>query len=365
MTLWLFSWLLPLLSLVNASASSSLSHCVDCIPEDELPSPTSNFSLRAFAGLLYEHLLCAPIVWQWAMLYFCLWFAFQYAFSHFYYPWFVFQRYGITENSVKSHHSLNHQRRSPIAANKVVSFIAAVLTVVRCALYMHRANWDYDYLWNSIYIPGPRPVLDLLDSSLGYFVFDIVYLFVYHRQLSFIIHHLVVPVAILGVKSFGFGCQLGLPIFVTADVTTLLLNVVWFAEDHVKYINFAIDSGDGEHKSKLNLSASLSFWNTVKTVTQLLFGVSFLYLRLGQLSYLILPWLKTVVLAKHVSMAYKTIAVVGNLALLGTSYWWSIHVLKLLLNAFRKLVPQSSNLSQSQKQPQCIPHKIAVQNKQR
>jgi len=327
------------------------SNCIDCVPEDELPVAVEQYSIYAFLYALYEHFICAPIIWQWAMLYAVLWLTFKYVFELFYYPFAVLHRYGISENLVKANITLNYERRSAIAANKTVSFLAAVLTVVRCALYMYASNWDYNYLWNSIYVPAPQPILDLLDSFLGYFVFDTIYLFIYNRKWTFMIHHLVVPVATIGVKSFGYGCHLGLPIFVTADATTIFLNLMWFAQDRVKYIQFGIDTNNkvNNSKNKEILQNRLVFWQQIVSGIQLIFGISFLYLRLGQLSYLCIPWVVNVVGAKHVNLFYKIIAVLGNAALLGTSYIWSIHVLKIMYKSVKKLLPRKISGMQDQK----------------
>lgn len=157
----------------------------------------------------------------------------------------------------------------------------------------------------------------------------------------FLLHHLVVPIGTIGVKSFGYGCHLGLPIFVTADATTIFLNLMWFAQDRVKYINFGIDTNNkpiNNCKNKLKLQNNLSFWKLIVSVLQLIFGLSFLYLRLGQLSYLCIPWVVNVVYAKHVNIFYKTIAILGNAALLGTGYVWSIHVMKIMYKSFKKIL---------------------------
>ena len=155
----------------------------------------------------------------------------------------------------------------------------------------------------------------------------------------FLIHHAVVPLAIIGVKSLGFGCHLGIPIFITADATTIVLNLMWFAQDRVKYINFGIDTNNKVNNThnKQKLQNSSTFWQYITTVLQLIFGVSFLYLRIGQLSYLCIPWVMKVIYSIHVPLFYKTIAVLGNAALLITGYIWSAHVMKIMYKSVKKL----------------------------
>lgn len=159
--------------------------CNECIPENELPFAKEEYSINAFIYGIYEHFICAPIIWQWAMYYTIIWFAMKYFFEHYYYPSFVFKTYGISENLIKANLTLNPSNRSSIAANKFISFLAALLTVIRCANYIYdpASNWNKHHIWNSIYIPAPKEILDLLDSFLGYFVFDTIYLILFKRSL--------------------------------------------------------------------------------------------------------------------------------------------------------------------------------------
>ena len=180
-----------------------------------------------------------------------------------------------------------------------------------------------------------------------------------YTEFLFLLHHMVVPIGTIGVKSFGYGCHLGLPIFVTADATTVLLNLMWFAQDRVKYINFGIDTNNkvNNSKNKLLLENNLSFWKLMTTIIQLIFGISFLYLRLGQLSYLCIPWVVNVVYAPHCNLFYKAIAVTGNAALLGAGYIWSIHVMKIMYKSFKKLTEPSSENKPSLIQSSSFPSK--------
>ena len=158
--------------------------CIECIPENELPPPTSEYSAYSFAYAIYEHFICAPIIWQWAVCYIIVWLIAKYIFQHYYYPFLMVKHYGIAENLIKANIKLSPSNRSGIAANKFVSFLAASLTVIRCTQYIYdpSSNWNNNDIWNSIYIPAPKTILNLLDSFLGYFVFDTIYLLLFKRS---------------------------------------------------------------------------------------------------------------------------------------------------------------------------------------
>ena len=103
----------------------------------------------------------------------------------------MIEHYGIQSSLIRANIKLNPSNRSGIAANKFISFLAALLTVIRCAQYMYNpeSNWNNNDIWNSIYIPAPKAILDLLDSFLGYFVYDTIYLLLYKRSMSLHFYH--------------------------------------------------------------------------------------------------------------------------------------------------------------------------------
>eukprot|EP01083_Nonionella_stella_P263722 895536_1 len=169
---------------------TSVEDCDECVPQDQLPLAVEEYSLNMVVNGIYEHFICAPIIWQWAIFYCILYFMSQYFFKQYYYPLTVYKHYKFepeTMAKIATDKRMNFQSRSAIAANKFVSFVAALLTVIRSMIYIYNpsSNWNKNYIWNSIFIPAPKPILDLLDSFLGYFVFDTVYLICFNRGIGF------------------------------------------------------------------------------------------------------------------------------------------------------------------------------------
>lgn len=102
-------------------------------------------------------------------------------------------------------------------ANRFVSAIHAFAMTVFCAYYLATENWTLENSTNHI---------DLIQSSMAYFIADSVYMFIYHPSVIFLVHHLVAFSVQAMILVTGIGSCYGLLGLFLGEITNPL-QIAW------------------------------------------------------------------------------------------------------------------------------------------
>ena len=329
----------------NTTAAKHPSDCEPCTPWTQIPDARTEISFTAIGIVLSEiwkNFFCAWLVWQWTIIYILLLLGSRYIFQEWYYPNIV-KSYSNRDNDRSLSAPLRFRVRSMTAASKFISFFAASSNVIRCGLIWNKEYMSDENLKASMYIETPKEIDELMDSLLGYFVVDTVYLLLFRRRWMYIIHHQVAFVCTITLKSFGKGAHIGIPIYYIADSTTILLNVIWFIEDRLKYLQFYRGHPTNDGLTEKQIQRKSKKWDTILKIVQLLFALMFIYQRIWSLSCYVFPWMKNLLYAHHANLLHKFICVSQGAALLMTGYVWSFYVITVLYKAIKGLLNKNDN----------------------
>ena len=171
---------------------SHISSCSDCVCWDKIPTAKGDYTLNGIKKFwieIWNHFFIVPLVWEWTFLYVVMLYATKVLFQRLYYPQLI-RKYGNMNDDETLSENLKISARSLTAASKFISFFAAASCVIRCWLFLREENMTAK-IRVSMYIKNPPEIDQLLDSLLGYFVVDTIYLLLFRRRWMYIVHHQV------------------------------------------------------------------------------------------------------------------------------------------------------------------------------
>lgn len=189
----------PLIATNSNCDPSHPSSCDDCVCWDTIPAAIGDYTLNGIKIVLIElwnNFFTSSLVWEWTFLYGVMLYSSKCFFERLYYPQLI-NAYGGMKSDSTLTENLKIKARSLTAGSKFISFFAALSCVIRCQLLLRTDKMSDDNIWVSMYIPTPPEIDQLMDSLLGYFVVDTIYLLLYRRRWMYIVHHQVAFVGML------------------------------------------------------------------------------------------------------------------------------------------------------------------------